>query len=229
MELSGEFLPKHEVNLARVEQGLRPANMAWIWGQGNRPIVPSFQSRFGLKGGMITAVDLLGGLAASIGWDRIPCPGASSFHDNDYAAQGRATIEALRKYDIVCCHVEAPDEASHQGDWETKIASLEAIDKDIVGPVVDVLDEYGDPQLDPQTEGFRILVMPDHYTLCSTRKHHDLPVPFVMAGAWIRSVVERPFAESAAEESDLRIDPGHELMEYFLKGGLAAIRAHRSR
>jgi 2,3-bisphosphoglycerate-independent phosphoglycerate mutase len=224
MDLSAAYLPTHEVNLARAEQGLRPANMAWIWGQGTRPTVPAFRERYGLRGAMITAVDLLAGIASYIGWDRLACPGITSYHDTDYAAQGRATIDALRKYDIVCCHVEAPDEASHQGDWETKIASLEAIDEHIVGPVLAELQEFGDPELDPSAQGWRILIMPDHYTLCSTRKHDASPVPFLMGGAWVRSMVERPFNEQAAEESDLKIDPGHELMEYFLKGGLARVR-----
>jgi 2,3-bisphosphoglycerate-independent phosphoglycerate mutase len=229
MELSAKFLPTHEVNLARAAQGLRTANMAWIWGHGTRPEVPSFQSRFNLRGGMITSVDLLAGIARYLDWDRIPCPGITGYHDTDYRAQGRATVDALSKYDVVCCHIEAPEEASHQGDWQTKMASLEAIDREIVGPVLSALEEYGDPQLDPTQPGWRMLVVPDHYTLCSTRKHNPAPVPFVMAGAWIRSVVQRPFTEAAAAESDLRIDPGHELMEYFLKGGLAAVRGRPKR
>jgi 2,3-bisphosphoglycerate-independent phosphoglycerate mutase len=229
MDLSTTFLPAHEINLARMEQGLRPANMAWIWGQGTKPTVPPFQERFGLRGAMITSGDLLAGLASSIGWDRLSCPGITSFHNTDYAAQGRAAIDALQKYDIICVHIEAPDEASHQGDWDTKIASLEAIDRDIIGPIMDALEEYGEPELDPDARGWRMLVIPDHYTLCSTRRHYDAPVPFVMSGAWVRSVVERPFSESSAADSDLQIDPGHDLMEYFLKSGLTAVRVGRAR
>lgn len=224
LKLSAEFLPRHEVNLARVELGLRPATMAWIWGGGTRPTVPSFREKYGLSGAMITAVDLLAGLANFLGWDRLSCPGITSYHDTDYAAQGRATIKALKGYDVVCCHVEAPDEASHQGDWKTKVASLEAIDKHIVGPVVASLEQFGDPEKNPEAPGWRLLVMPDHFTLCSTRKHDATPPPFVMAGAWIRSVVTRPFSEAAAGESDLVINPGHELMEYFLRGGLAKVK-----
>ncbi len=224
MELSAEYLPTHEVNLARKAQGLRPASMAWIWGQGVRPTIESFESRFGLRGAMITAVDLLAGIASYIGWDRLNVPGITSYHDTDYAAQGRATIKALKEYDVVCCHVEAPDEASHQGDHKTKVASLEAIDRNIVGPVAEALRAYGDPERDDRAEGWRLLVMPDHYTLCSTRKHDATPVPFLMAGAWIRAAVQRPFTEAAALASDLKINPGHELMEYFLRGGLAHVR-----
>ncbi|MCC5822655.1 MAG: cofactor-independent phosphoglycerate mutase [Phycisphaerales bacterium] len=221
MEIAQAYLTDHEINQARREQGLRPANAAWIWGQGTRPRLPSFVERFGLKGGMITSVDLLAGIARLIGWDLIDCPGLTSYHDTDYEAQGRATIAALDRFDIVCCHIEAPDEASHQADWQTKVASLETIDRAIIGPVMEALDRYGDPETDPGAEGWRVLVMPDHYTLCSTRKHDPTPVPFAMAGAWVRSVVERTLTEAQADASDLHIDPGHDLMEYFLRSGLA--------
>ncbi len=222
--LSAELFAGHEVNRARVEAGKRPASMAWIWGQGTKPTVPDFRGRFGLRGAMITAVDLLAGIASFIGWDRLDVPGITSYHDTDYAAQGRATIKALAGYDVVCCHVEAPDEASHQGDWKTKVAALEAIDERIVGPVLDALLKHGDPEANPGAEGWRMLVMPDHYTLCGTRKHDATPPPFVMGGAWVRSAVKRGFTEREAKESDLFVDPGHELMEYFLRGGLAAVK-----
>lgn len=229
IELSAEFLPGHEINRARTDQGLRPANMAWLWGQGTRPRMPLFKDKYGFSGAMITAVDLLAGIAAYMGWNRVPCPGITSYHDTDYASQGRVTIEALRSHDVVCCHIEAPDEASHQGDWRTKVESLEAIDRHIVGPVAAALEAYGNPAERPGEEGWRLLVMPDHYTLCSTRKHDATPVPFLMAGAWVRSLVERPFTEAAAAESDLIINPGHELMEYFLRGGVVSARGRRAK
>lgn len=222
MLLSGEMLPNHPVNKARIAAGKRAATMAWIWGQGTKPQVPTFESRFGIRGSMITSVDLLAGIAAYIGWKRLDVKGLTSYHDTDYRAQGKATCDAIGPWDLVCCHVEAPDEASHQGDWKTKVASLEAIDREIVGPVVAALEHYGDAEKGGQ--GWRLLVMPDHYTLCSTKKHDATPVPFVMAGSWIRSAVKRPFTEAGANESDLIIRDGHELMEYFLKGGLARVK-----
>ena len=225
MLISSEFLPNHAVNQARREQGLRPATMAWVWGQGTTPRMPSFASRFGVRGAMITAVDLLAGIAAYIDWDRLIVPGMTSYHDTDYAAQGQATCDALDKFDLVCCHVEAPDESSHQGDAPTKVASLEAIDRHILGPVLEKLRSFGDPEVDPAADGWRMLIMPDHYTLVSTRKHDATPVPFAMAGAWVRSLVRRPFSEENAGESDLHVERGHELMEYFLKGGLSKVRA----
>jgi 2,3-bisphosphoglycerate-independent phosphoglycerate mutase len=203
--------------------------MAWIWGQGTKPTVPSFHDRFGLRGAMITSVDLLAGIASYIGWDRLHVPGLTSYHDTDYTAQGKATVKALKDYDIVCCHVEAPDEASHQADWQTKLASIEAIDEHVVGPIAKGLEAYGDPASDTEAEGWRLLVLPDHYTLVSTRKHDATPVPFLLAGAWVKSMVQRAFNEPSANQSDLDIADGHELMEYFLRGGLANVRGTRKR
>lgn len=225
MELSRPMLESHPVNVARRARGLRPANMAWIWGQGTRPDMPPFQKRFGLSGAMITAVDLLAGIARLIGWDRLPVPGVTSYHDTDYAAQGRWTCDALDRYDLVCCHVEAPDEASHQGDWKTKVASLESIDRLVVAPVLERLRRFGDPESDPAAEGWRVLIMPDHYTLVSTRKHDATPTPFCMAGAFVRGHRTGPFCEAEADASDLHVDHGHELMEFFLFGGRPGVRA----
>lgn len=224
MEISAEVLPQHEVNRARRARGLRPATMAWIWGQGTSPSLPSFKERFGLSGAMITSVDLLAGIAALMGWDRLHVPGLTSYHDTDYAAQGRATCAALDHYDLVCCHVESPDELSHQGDWKTKVEALEAIDEMILAPLLQKLESFGDPDTDASATGWRLLYMPDHYTLTSTRKHDPTPVPFLIAGSYVKSAVERPFSERAALESDLQIHDGHDLMEYFLRGGLARVR-----
>jgi 2,3-bisphosphoglycerate-independent phosphoglycerate mutase len=223
MELARVYLPTHPVNAARIAAGKRPANMAWIWGQGVRPDMPTFEQKFGLRGAMTTAVDLLAGIATLIGWDRLDVPGVSSYHDNNYAGQGRATCAALGEYDIVCCHVESPDECAHQGDWKTKVAAMEAIDLHVIGPVVERLRAFGDPEKEPDAEGWRLLFMPDHYTLCSTRKHDNTPVPVLIAGSWVRSAVQRPYGEKAALESDLSVEPGDQLIEYFLRGGLARV------
>lgn len=206
------FFANHEINATRRELGELPATHVWPWGQGQKPVIESFQSRFGLRGAMITAVDLLAGIAGFIGWDRLDVPGQTSYHDNDYAAAGRHAIAALDKYDVVCVHVEAPDEASHAADAHTKVAAIEAIDEHIVGPLHAALDQRG--------EDYRILYLPDHYTAVATRKHDPTPVPFAMCGKLIKSVLKRPFSEKHAQESDLHIRYGHELMEYFLYNGL---------
>ena len=203
----------HEVNQTRVELGDLPATHVWPWGQGRRPDMPTFESRFGLRGAMITAVDLLAGLASFIDWDRLDVPGQTSYHDNDYAAAGRYAIAALEKYDIVCVHIEAPDEASHAADAATKVAAIEAMDEHVVAPIHAALETAG--------PDYRILYLPDHYTSAATRLHDPTPVPFVICGKQIRSVLERPFTETNANKSDLHIRHGHELMEYFLLSGLS--------
>jgi 2,3-bisphosphoglycerate-independent phosphoglycerate mutase len=209
---SADLFAQHEVNKARRELGESPATHVWPWGQGRMPAMPEFKSKFGLEGAMITAVDLLAGLARLIGWQRIDAPGQTSYHDTDYAAAGRAAIEALDRVDLVCVHVEAPDEASHGADPATKIASIEAVDRHVVGPVREALDAREAP--------WRMLYLPDHYTRCDTRRHDPAPVPFAMCGHRVRGVVAHPFTEAHAAAADLSIKHGHELMEYFLYSGL---------
>ncbi|MBL0927380.1 MAG: hypothetical protein IBJ11_06975, partial [Phycisphaerales bacterium] len=223
IDASRALLGNHPVNRARIAGGKRPASSAWIWGQGTRPSMPRFEEMFGVRGCMITPVDLLAGIAAYAGWARLACPGISSYHDNDYAAQGRLAAAALDDFDLVICHVESPDEASHQGDWKTKVAAIEAIDEHVVGPVLARLRSFGDPEEDARAPGWRLLVLPDHYTLCSTRKHDATPPPFLMGGARVRSARPEPFNEFAAAESGLHINPGDGLMEFFLRSGLGVI------
>jgi 2,3-bisphosphoglycerate-independent phosphoglycerate mutase len=211
IQQSHEVLKNHEINLTRRDLGENEATHIWLWGQGRAANVPSFQSRFKKSGAMITAVDLLRGIANLLGWKNLDSPGITSYHDTDYAAQGKTTIDALDHYDIICCHVEAPDEASHAANFQEKIDSIEAIDKLIVGPVLEKLKTYPE---------WRILVMPDHATQCLTRKHYDEPVPFAIAGSNIppKQNLQLPYTEAAAKQSDLHIQQGFELMEYFLYG-----------
>ncbi len=213
IERSGALFEDHEINHTRRELGEMPATHIWPWGEGRRPSMEHFEQRFGLKGAMITAVDLLAGISQFIGWDRLDVPGQTSYHDNDYAAAGQHAIAALHDYDVVCVHVEAPDEAAHAADASTKVAAIEAIDAHIVGPVHAALEAGFQDQ-------WRVLYLPDHYTRCDTRKHDPHPVPFMIAGRNMRGLVPRKFTESDAEQSDLHVAYGHELMEYFLFGAL---------
>lgn len=139
MDAARPVLADHPVNQRRIAEGKRPATDVWIWGQGVFPSLPTFESRFGLRGAMTTAVDLLAGIAALIGWERLSVPGLTGWHDNDYAAQGAASVAALDRFDLVCCHVEAPDEAAHQANPTIKTAAIEAIDRHCVGPILDRL------------------------------------------------------------------------------------------
>jgi 2,3-bisphosphoglycerate-independent phosphoglycerate mutase len=201
----------HEINEVRRQTGHNPATQVWLWGQGHAPAMDKFVDRFGVKSGaMITGVDLLRGLAVLLGWDVLNVEGMTSFHDTNYAGQGHATARALDHYDLVFSHIEAPDEASHQADWKTKVAAIEHIDKFVVGPVLEKMRTFPE---------WRILVLPDHPTNIATRKHGYAPTPFCMAGTRVASVVKLPYTEKNAAASDLKIERGHELMEYFLRGG----------
>lgn len=211
MDHSRELFALHEINQVRREIGLNPATQVWLWGQGHAPNLPRFVDRFGVESGlMITGVDLLRGLAALLGWDVHEVEGMTSFHDTNYVGQGRATCDMLDRYDLVFSHIEAPDEASHQADVKTKIESIEHIDRHIVGPVLQKLRTFDE---------WRLLVMPDHPTNIATRRHGYAWPPFAMAGTRVRSVLQMPYSERNAAASDLKITRGHELMEYFLRGG----------
>jgi 2,3-bisphosphoglycerate-independent phosphoglycerate mutase len=145
-----------------------------------------------------------------MGWDMLTVPGMTSFHDTDYQGQGAATAAALDKYDLVLSHIEAPDEASHQGDYKTKVAAIEHIDRYVVGPVLKKLQSYPE---------WRLLVMPDHPTNIKTRKHGYAPTCFTMAGSGISSALKAPFSEANAKASKLHLEHGDRLMDYFLHDG----------
>lgn len=207
IEISQKLFADHPVNQKRRAQGLREATQVWLWGQGHPPDVPKFVDRFGVKSAaMITGVDLLRGLAVLLGWEVLEVPGMTSFHDTDYAGQGKATAEALDRFDLVLSHIEAPDEASHQADWRTKIAAIEHIDQFIVGPVLQKLKNFPE---------WRILVLPDHPTNIATRKHGYAPTCWAMAGTGIESS-GKAYCESDAE-CGTRLEKGHELMGIFLR------------
>jgi 2,3-bisphosphoglycerate-independent phosphoglycerate mutase len=199
----------HPVNVARRSAGKLPATNVWLWGQGQTPAVPPFANVYGKQGTMITAVDLLRGLAALIGWRRVEAPGATGYLDTDYASKGRTAIAELANTDIVCVHVEAPDEASHEGRADAKIKALEEIDEKIVGPVHAALRAQGD---------YRILVTPDHPTPLRTKTHSHGIVPFAIAGCGVVADQESAYDEISAGRSSLSFPAGWQMMRYFLSG-----------
>ncbi|MEI8228771.1 MAG: cofactor-independent phosphoglycerate mutase [Planctomycetota bacterium] len=207
MARSAGWLAGHPVNRARIAAGQRPATHVWLWGVGRAPAMEPFTKKYGMSGTMITAVDLLRGLAALAGWKRLEVPGATGYLDTDYAAKGRAAIAELATSDLVCVHVEAPDEASHQGDAAEKVKAIEEIDAKIVAPLLKHLAGLGD---------HRILVCPDHPTFISTKTHSRGPVPFVMAGSGIAPSGQRTYDELAAAAGQVTIEPGWKLMGEFL-------------
>src|SRR5258706_707579 len=210
MERSRALFSQHEINAARIDTGHNPASPVWLWCQGDAPNMPTFNQRFGVSSAcMITGVDLLRGLAVLLDWQVKEVEGMTSFHDTNYAGQGKATAAALDKYDLVFSHIEAPDEASHQADYKTKIDAIEHIDRHVVGPVMEKLKTFSQ---------WRMLVMPDHPTLISNRKHGYGPAPFAMAGTNVKSNPKGKYCEKSAAASNLYLERGEELMDYFLRG-----------
>src|SRR5260370_849097 len=144
MQRSREVLRNHPTSIARLAAGKRDATQIWLWGQGRAPTLQPFADKYGKKGAILSAVDLVRGVGVLLGWTRIDVPGATGYLDTDYAAKGRYGIKALKSHDLVCVHVEAPDEASHEGKADEKVKALERIDEQIVGPMLAALPTQGD-------------------------------------------------------------------------------------
>jgi 2,3-bisphosphoglycerate-independent phosphoglycerate mutase len=210
MAAASPILAAHPVNHDRVLKGKKPANAIWLWGQGKASVAPSFKEMHGLNGAIISAVDLVRGVAALAGWNRIDVPGATGYLDTDYAAKGRYGIKALEDHDIVCVHVEAPDEASHEGRADAKVKAIEEIDRHIVAPALEALAKY---------DRWRILISPDHSTLLRTKAHDRAPVAWAMAGTGLPASGLTYDEIAAKEGGGPFFDQGFRLMEKFLDFG----------
>lgn len=209
IQRSVPVLAGHEINSVRRDLGENLATSIWLWGQGKKPQLESFAKKYGRSAAVITAVDLVRGIARLTGMDLINVEGATGYVDTNYAGKGAAAVAALDNHDLVIVHVEAPDECGHNAEPELKTRAIEEIDRLIVAPILQRLQAQGDQ--------WRILIGPDHPTPCRVRTHTSDPVPFVIAGKDIPNVVSRPFDEASAAQGDLHIEFGHELMEYLLK------------
>lgn len=201
---SWEILKTAPVNLERIRQGKRPANSCWFWGEGTRPAVPTYGEKFGLTGGVVSAVDLIKGLGICAGLNIAEVEGATGNFDTNFAGKAQAALEILQKNDFVYIHVEAPDECSHHFDAEKKIYSIEQIDAQILKPIVEQLQKAG--------EDFSILLLPDHPTPVRLGTHVSDPVPYVL----YRSNEELlPHAPSYDEQNMAKFDiiEGYKLME----------------
>lgn len=174
MEKSYDILMKHPVNLERIKNGLNPANSLWFWGAGTRPNLTSFEQKTGKRGAMISAVDLLKGIAAGAGMTNIVVEGANGSLETNYEGKAEAAVKALVEdgFDFVYVHVEAPDEMGHQGNLDKKIKSIEFLDKRLIGLILQGLEESG--------EKFRMMILPDHPTPIRTRTHSSDPVPYLL-------------------------------------------------
>ena len=206
---SWPVLADQPVNLGRRKKGLPEATSIWLWGQGRAPVIPSFDERFGLKGGVISAVDLLRGIGVSIGFVPIAVEGITGYLNTNFRGKAMGALDALASLDFVMVHVEAPDEAGHAGHVGDKVLAIEAFDAKVVGPVLEGLERF---------EDYRVMVVSDHFTPIVRRTHTTEPPPFAWA---TRNELKGPgrkgvFSEAAASGSPLFYPRGHDLMPDFL-------------
>ncbi len=209
MEESRKVLEKHEINLVRIDLKENPANMIWLWGQGKKPSMPKFAQKYGLKGSVISAVDLIKGLGRILGLEVINVPGATGYYDTNYEGKAKAALKSLEEKDFCFVHVEAPDEAGHNGDLREKITAIERFDQLVVGTILNVYK---------RRKNFRILVLPDHATPISVKTHTSEPVLFGIFGKDITAGAFSKYCEKEAKDSDMYFEKGYELMDYLIKG-----------
>ena len=204
-----QFLAGHPVNQKRIAAGKLPATCAWLWGQGKRPDLRPFADRFGgIRGGMISAVDLLRGIAALLEWKIIDVPNITGYVDTDYAAKGAYAALALDDLDLVCVHVEATDEASHEGSLEKKLQALADIDSKVLPPILDKLRSFPE---------WRLLISPDHPTPVAMKTHSMGFVPWLVAGSDITpDSPPAAYNEAVAEASRFFFEKGNNLMARFV-------------
>ena len=207
MQDSREILENHEINHVRLDLKENPANMIWLWGQGKKPIIPKFIDKFGLTGSVISAVDLIKGLGRILGLEVINVPGATGYYDTNYQGKADAAISSLKKSDFVFVHVEAPDEAGHNGDLREKLNSIERFDQIIVGSFLEYCKDKRD---------FRIMVLPDHATPVSLKTHTPDLIPFEIYGKDIAPGNFPNYNEKEAQKSQFYFEHGYQLMEYLI-------------
>jgi 2,3-bisphosphoglycerate-independent phosphoglycerate mutase len=210
MFASQEILVTHKVNQERIKENKNPANMIWLWGYGKPCILPKFKDRFGLTGGVISAVDLVKGIGISAGLKVIEVPGITGYYDTNYTGKAEYALNALdnNNIDFMFIHIEAPDEAGHNGDVFAKIKAIEDIDNKVIGTILNNIHRFDN--------NVRILVLPDHETPVYVKTHTNGAVPFVMYGSGIEQDNIDEYNEVSAKDTKLMFDYGWQLMEYFL-------------
>jgi len=209
MNKSREVLAGADVNKVKLDLGENPANMIWLWGQGKTPALRNFKERFGVQGGMISAVALLKGIGQAAGMQVITVPGATGYYDTNYKGKAQYCLDALKAgCDFVLVHVEAPDEAGHNGDRVQKVLAIEHFDDYVVGTILDGLMDYPE---------YRVLLMPDHFTPLSLKTHISDPVPFVMSGTGITPDRMSRLTEDEARRGEHKTVNGHELLDMLIE------------
>lgn len=206
---SYDVLKDHPVNKAREARGLRPANSMWLWGEGTRKALMPFEEKYGLKGSIISAVDLLKGIGKFSGMNVVNVEGATGYIDTNFEGKASAAIREFKNgQDFVYIHVEAPDECGHRHEIENKKRSLELIDEKILGPVLNALEEYDD---------YKVLIMPDHATPLELRTHTNDPIPFLMYHKNGEVKGKDEFTEQTCKETGVYIEDGHNILSIFLE------------
>lgn len=201
------LLAQHPVNRRRVAEGHEPATSLWFWGQGGRPRLESYVSKFGVSGSIISAVDLVNGIGRIVGLEIISVPGATGYYDTNYKGKGEYAVRSLNDHDFVYVHVEATDEAGHNGDAQEKIRAIENFDRYVVGAVLDAFERRDD---------FRVLVTPDHATPVFRRTHTRAPVPFVMLGKGVERNSASGYNEPSAGQIGIVFESGEAMIKYFM-------------
>ncbi len=211
MEKSYDILNNHPLNVERAKKGLNKANSIWFWGAGTRPALDSFEGRFGKKGAMISAVDLLKGIAEGTQMLNIDVPGANGTLETNWEGKAEAAVKVLLEdnYDFVYIHMEAPDEMGHQGSLERKIKAIEYLDSRVLAPLVKKMDKSG--------EDYRMLIMPDHPTPISCRTHTSDPVPYMLYDSRVNKNTTWMYNEKDAKASGNVEKKGYTLMGRLLE------------
>ena len=211
MEKSFDILDRHPINEKRREMGLNPANSIWFWGAGTRPALDDFEEKTGKKGAMVSAVDLLKGIAVGTHMLNLDVEGATGGLDTNYKGKAMAAVDSLTKdgADVVYIHVEAPDEMGHQGSVKNKVTAIEFLDDQVIRVVAEELKKRG--------EEFRMLIGPDHPTPISIRTHSKDPVPFMIYDSTKETNGQKEYSEEAAKSTGLVLEHGHDLMGRLLQ------------
>lgn len=207
MEKSFDLLKDHPVNKARVAAGRRPANCIWLWGEGKRPALRPFEALYGIKGGMVSAVDLLKGIANCAGMEVAEVPGATGYIDTDFEGKAKAALDLLTRNDLVYVHFEAPDECGHRNEPENKVKAIEMIDSQVLPILEEGLEQY---------EDYKILLLPDHPTPIVTRTHASDPVPYLLYQKSAPKTGVDTINEETAKATGIYMENGPAMMPHFL-------------
>lgn len=207
MEKSFDLLKDHPVNKARVAAGRRPSNCIWLWGEGKRPALQPFEALYGIKGGMVSAVDLLKGIANCAGMEVAEVPGATGYIDTDFEGKAKAALDLLTRNDLVYVHFEAPDECGHRNEPENKVKAIEMIDSRVLPILEEGLEQY---------EDYKILLLPDHPTPIVTRTHASDPVPYLLYQKSAPKTGVDTINEETAKATGIYMENGPAMMPHFL-------------